>query len=71
MRARQTILPRRLQAPGPDAAQLHALLSAAATAPDHDQLRPWRFVQVPQAQRAALGDVFAQALRERDAQATP
>lgn len=71
MQTRQTTLPKRLHAPGPDAAQLHALLSAAATAPDHNQLRPWRFVQVPQAQRGALGQAFAQALRERDATATP
>ena len=71
MHTRQTILPKRLHAPGPDEAQLHALLAAAATAPDHDQLRPWRFVLVPDAQRLALGEVFAQALRERDPAATP
>lgn len=70
MHTRQTILPKRLHEPGPNAQQLHALLAAAATAPDHDQLRPWRFVQVPDDQRAALGEVFAQALRERDTQAT-
>ena len=68
---RQTILPKRLLAPGPDAAQLHAIVSAATAAPDHDQLHPWRFVIVPDAQRPALADSFAQALLERDAQATP
>jgi nitroreductase len=68
---RQTILPKRLLSPGPDAEQLHALLSAAAAAPDHGQLQPWRFVGVPSAQRAALANVFAQALHERDALATP
>lgn len=67
---RQTILPKRLLAPGPDADQLHAILEAAAAAPDHGQLLPWRFVQVPPEQRAALGESFASALRERDADAT-
>ena len=33
MQSRQTILPKRLLAPGPDAAQLHAIVSAAAAAP--------------------------------------
>ena len=68
---RQTILPKRLLPPGPDAAQLHAIVSAAAAAPDHDQLHPWRFITVPDTQRPALADSFAQALLERDAQATP
>lgn len=69
--ARQTVLPKRLLAPGPDACQLQALLGAAAAAPDHGQLLPWRFVIVPRTERASLADVFAQALRERDASATP
>ncbi|MDZ4102594.1 MAG: nitroreductase family protein [Hydrogenophaga sp.] len=69
--ARQTVLPKRLLAPGPDADQLQALLGAAAAAPDHGQLLPWRFVIVPRTERASLAEVFAQALRERDASATP
>ena len=52
MQSRQTILPKRLAAPGPDAGQLALILNAAATAPDHGQLLPWRFVLVPQAARA-------------------
>lgn len=70
MDARQTILPKHLFAPGPDAAQLDMIFSAAASAPDHGQLLPWRLVRVPTASRAALADVFADALRARDAQAT-
>ena len=68
--ARQTILPKRLEAPGPDAAQLAMILGAAAAAPDHGQLLPWRFIIVPAHARAALGEVFATALRERDASAS-
>ena len=68
--ARRTILPKRLGAPGPDAAQLHQLFAAAATAPDHDQQLPWRFVHIADHQRPRLADVFAQALLDRDPQAT-
>lgn len=69
--ARETVLPKRLGPPGPDAAQLQALLAAAGQAPDHGRLRPWRFVLVPEEARAALSEAFVQALLERDAQATP
>lgn len=71
LQARQTILPRRLGAPGPDVQQLQAIVAAAAHAPDHGRILPWRFVLVPQAQRARLADVFAAALLERDAAALP
>jgi nitroreductase len=69
--SRRTILPKRLAAPGPDTAQLQQILTAAASAPDHGQVRPWRFVIVPDNARAALAQAFADALLERDAQATP
>lgn len=71
MTARQTVLPWRLGAPGPDAAQLQAILAAAATAPDHRSLLPWRFITVPADRRDDLAEVFAQALLERDPQAAP
>jgi len=68
--ARQTILPKRLAAPGPDSAQLRQILEAAAHAPDHDRLVPWRFVIVPETHREPLADAFAESLRERDSLAT-
>ena len=71
MAARQTVLPWRLGAPGPDATQLQAILGAAASAPDHRCLQPWRFITVPAERRDDLADVFAQALLERDPQAAP
>jgi len=71
IQSRQTILPKRLGAPGPEAAELAAILQAAAHAPDHGQLLPWRFVLVPEAARTPLAEVFAQALLERDPCATP
>ena len=71
IQSRQTILPKRLGAPGPGAAELATILNAAAHAPDHGQLLPWRFVLVPEPARAPLAEVFAQALLERDPCATP
>lgn len=70
MQARQTILPKRLVEPGPDAEQLQCILNAAASAPDHRQLLPWRFVLVPAAARTVLAAVFGTALLERDPQAS-
>lgn len=64
--SRRTVLPRWLGAPGPDAAQLRSIFEAAAAAPDHGRLVPWRFVLVPPAARDRLGAVFAEALRARD-----
>ena len=47
------------------------LASAAAAAPDHDQLLPWRFIEIPPERRPALGEAFVAALLERDPQAGP
>ncbi|MCL1962222.1 MAG: nitroreductase family protein [Desulfovibrionaceae bacterium] len=71
IQTRQTLLPKRLLAPGPSAAQTRQILAAAAHAPDHHELLPWRLILVPEDARAALGDAFAAALRERDAAAMP
>jgi len=71
MTSRQNILPKRLVQPGPSAAQVNAMFRAAAAAPDHGVVRPWRFVLVPLDKRAVLAHAFTQALMERDATATP
>ncbi len=70
MQSRQTVLPKRLVAPGPDAGQLYALLGAAASAPDHKQLLPWRLVVIPTEARERLAQAFGAALLQRDACAT-
>lgn len=66
MDSRYTILPKRLIEPGPDPAQLVRIFSAAATAPDHGRLCPWRFIVVPTLERHRLAEVFASSLKERD-----
>lgn len=69
--ARQHVSPRWLVEPGPSPAQLECLFAAAAAAPDHGQLLPWRFVVVPAERRHLLAEVFALALLDRDAESTP
>lgn len=66
IQSRQTVLPKRLSAPGPSPAELERILDAAAHAPDHGQTVPWRFVLVPDAARASLAEVLDQELLERD-----
>jgi nitroreductase len=71
MGARQTVLPKRLVEPGPTLEQLEQILGAAATAPDHGRLLPWRFVRLGAEVRGLLAEEFAAALLERDAAALP
>ena len=58
--------PREMIAPGPDAAQLAAILAIATRTPDHGKLNPWRFVIVPNETRDALATLITTAyLAER------
>lgn len=70
MATRQTILPKRLIEPGPSAVEIEKLFLAASTAPDHDLINPWRFLVIPAHKREDLGELFVQALSERDPSAT-
>ena len=51
--------------PGPDEAALRRILEAGAAAPDHGQLRPWRFLVVRGAGLARLGELFAAFARRQ------
>lgn len=53
---------RDMAAPGPGAATLKTILSAAMRVPDHGKLAPWRFVVVADERRAALSDMMVAAL---------
>ena len=57
-----------LVAPEPDAATLDRILSAAANAPDHGKLRPFRFILIRGEARRAFGDICAEAMRRREPQ---
>lgn len=68
---RQYTAPKRLVAPAPDEAELRELFAAAAAAPDHRQIRPWRFIVLGAEARETLSQVFVDSLLARDAAALP
>jgi len=45
---------------------IERMLAAAAQAPNHYKVRPWRFVVLTGAARGRLGEVMAESLRQRD-----
>src|SRR5512146_345157 len=68
--SRQHISPKRLGEPGPTPDQIETILRAAGAAPDHGLLTPWRLITVPPERRSLLAEAFANALLERDANAS-
>jgi nitroreductase len=59
----------KLTEPGPGAAELEEIFTAALRAPDHAWLQPWRFLVVAGDRRQALGQVLADALLARNPEA--
>ena len=55
----------RLIEPAPNAEQRKRLFQAALRAPDHGQLRPWRFLTVEGDGLLALGELFAKAIASK------
>lgn len=47
-------------------ADIERMLAAAVSAPDHGAVRPWRFHIISGAAREKLGELFADALLERE-----
>lgn len=55
---RRSAKPREMTAPGPSQAEIERMVEIAARVPDHGKLAPWRFVVIPDAARAAFGDLL-------------
>jgi len=55
---------------GPTPSDIQDILRAAVSAPDHGAIRPWRFVIIEDENRAILGQIFANALKTRDPEAS-
>ena len=62
---RYSVGPKVLAPPGPNAEQWARAAALALRAPDHGGLRPFRFVVVGDAQRAALAELFGAGARQR------
>lgn len=56
--------------PGPTDAHLRLIFEAAVRAPDHGKLRPWKFFVIRGDARGRLSEMFAEAARRRDPDAT-
>jgi nitroreductase len=63
LHSRRSGKPRDMIPPGPDAAQLRAIMEAAIRVPDHGKLNPWRFVIVGDDERDRLSDLLTTAYR--------
>lgn len=68
---RRSIAPRRLLPPGPSLPELHLMARAAARAPDHGGLQPWRFRLIAGPARQALAEACAAALAQEMPDAPP
>jgi nitroreductase len=63
------VSPAQLAEPGPAAAQLERILAAAARAPDHGKMQPWRFLLIEGGARERFGELMAQSLKRREPEA--
>jgi nitroreductase len=63
--SRYSVGPKHLGPPAPGRAELQRAVALALRAPDHEALRPYRFVRIDAGQRAALGDLFARVAQRR------
>lgn len=63
---RRSVPSRLLGEPGPDPAQLQAMLTASVRVPDHGKLAPWRFLRIQGQARIVLGELLAARSLERD-----
>jgi len=57
--------------PAPEGEALQQILRAAMRAPDHGNLKPWRFISVTGERRTDLGELFAVAANDRLGNLTP
>jgi nitroreductase len=55
----------KLGAPAPSAEAVEAMLEAAARAPDHGRLQPWRLILIEGDARRSFGEILAESLARR------
>ncbi|MDX2308497.1 MAG: nitroreductase [Hyphomicrobium sp.] len=69
LKARRSVKPDLLAAPGPSNEEIQSILTIAARVPDHKKLAPWRFILIEGEARAALGQKAAEAVELEEAEA--
>lgn len=70
LQTRRSGKPRDMVAPGPNDAEIDAMIAIAARTPDHGKLAPWRFVVIPADRRAAFAALLRRAQLAENPQAT-
>ncbi len=68
--SRKSVVAQWLTEPGPGADDLDYMLQAAVRAPDHSWIRPWRFIVIQGEHKEKMADLFEQALRIRNPDAS-
>src|SRR5210317_2140447 len=56
--------------PAPSGEALQRMFQAAMRAPDHGNLKPWRFITITGDRRSDLGELFAVAAAQRNGDLT-
>lgn len=69
LKARRSVKPDLMTAPGPSAAELDEILTIASRVPDHKKLAPWRFIVFEGEARRAFGERIAEACKAEDTMA--
>ena len=70
LQGRRSVAVKRLGPPAPTDEELHEILSAALSAPDHGALRPWRLVLCAPVSRERLAELFVAAKLARHPDST-
>ncbi|MFD2204034.1 nitroreductase family protein [Kiloniella antarctica] len=68
--SRKSIVTQWMVEPAPSKNDIDFMLQAAVTAPDHGWLRPWRFIVIEGEARKKLSNLFVEALKVRNPDAT-
>jgi len=71
LKARRSAPPAALNGPGPNAAEVEALLQIGARVPDHGKLAPWRFIVFEGEARARAGSIIAEVYAGLHPEADP
>jgi len=70
LKARRSVKPREMTAPGPSTAEIETILTIGARVPDHGKLAPWRFILFEGDARARAGEIIASVFAKKNPQAT-